>query len=737
MSQLKSYPATCTQCGNHFQARLWSSINVTLHPQLEALLLSGRLNLATCPRCSTTAPTEPPLLYHDMEAARAILALSPEDRGRAEQAKQAMKADFEEMKRSAGGDESLPPQFAAPQVVFGYAALMQAVWPEAAPAPAPTPAAAPPSEAASVEARRERLRQFTPEDVKRLTHGLNLVCEAVTTAQVTVPALRTHMQEMMAFLTRRCLVADAPPGVSDKIYHWIGNAYFRGWFDARALWQRQYAATGQPPSTGLEWLASLSAAEVQQAVQINEAAADADGAAAQKSQALNDWRMNRLELLARRLAGARKATQRKKLGPLLLAIAQRTYVEGFAEGLLVEDFLAEAGLPPQVTQAAAPAQPLLPPKPIEEMTVKQYLEYEISRRQQAGQGEISAGSAQDLLTASRQKERTIVCGHCGHRFPLRLWSAVNIATHAHLRGILRQGKIHSFRCAGCGNYGEAESVLQYYDPGGPLLLQVYPKRYADNRSVVVSEFEMVLAYIQGLPPAARPKGYPANGTVLFGMADLADFLRRREPESPPVVTGRSDGEGLMALSKETFDAVVANLDSSVDAWRELVASSGPLQRLRQHRVWYVVRGAAERVQSTQPQEAAIEKIGLAVGAVCFLGFGDGRHLHHYEWARRGQPPAEPGPWLAAFTDPEIVHAVHKEELDESGEAWGKALGSASTVQAWQHDFLASQAVREAVRRVSETTSRAESGQVMTQIAEQAYDRSLVLAMLLAAWLRGA
>ena len=737
MSHLKSYPATCTQCRHQFQALLWSSINATLHPQLEILLLYGRLNVIACPRCSATAPAEPPLLYHDMEVPRAILALSPSDRVRAEEAKRAMHAEFDEMKRLLAGRAAPVEHLAEPQVVFGYGALAQAIWPQqpSAPAPAAAPATVPSSAAASVEARRESLRKFTPEDVRRLAHGLNLACEAVTTAQVRVPSLRKHTQEMVAFLTRRCLVADAPPGVSDKISHWIGNAYFRGWFDARALWQHQYAATGQPPSTDLEWLALLSEAEVQRAVQYNEAAADADGAAAQESQALKDWRLNRLEMQARRLAGAGKATQRKKLEPLLLAIAQRTYVEGFAEGLLVEDILAQAGLPPQVAPAAAPAEPRLPPKPIAEMTVQEYIEHQISRRQQAGQGEILAPPVQDPLTASRQKERTVTCAHCGHRFPLRLWSAVNIATHSYLRAILREGKIHRFRCAGCGNFGEAETVFQYYDPAGPLLAQAYPKHDQKISSTIVGEFETVLAYIQALPPEARPTGYPAQGTVLFGMEDLSDFLRRREPESPPVITGRFDGEGLMALTHDSFAAAAAKLDESVQAWQELVASSAPLQRLRQHRAWYVARGAQERAQPTESNEAAVERVGLAVGAVCFLGFCDGRRLYHYEWARRGKCPDGPGPWLAAFTDPEIVHAVHEEQWDQGGEAWAKAFGDAPTVQAWQHDLLASQAVCEAVQRAAESASRAEAGQVLTQIAEHTYDRSLVLAMLLAAWLR--
>ncbi|HUT75286.1 MAG TPA: CpXC domain-containing protein [Armatimonadota bacterium] len=765
MSQLKSHPVTCASCGKQFQARLWSSINVTLHPQLEALFLSGRLNLLTCPHCSTTSPAVSSLLYHDMEAPRVILALPEEDRGCVEEAKRALRADFEETQRSLGGGGAAPQQFAEPEVVLGYGALFEAITTgtKAAPRPAPAPASA------ATEARRERLRQFSAEDVRRLTRGLDLVSEAVRVVQMRTAPLRSRAEAVKQFLAHHWFGGIPTAEFAERIYQWLGNFYLYGWLDARALWQRRYVATGQPPSVYLDWLAALSEAEVEETLRINEAAATAEVEAAQQPEALRNWRAGRLETQFRWLTKAKEAVRRQELRPVLSDVAwplasgifegdvptliayahlekqsERAYSEGFAEGILIESFLAEAGLPPEAGPEAGPeaapevasAETHLPPKPMLYMTVREYLESQIKRAEQAPEGETAAAETEDLLTASRQKERAFTCPGCGYESPVRLWSAVNIATDSHLRAILRAGKIHQLRCAGCGRYSGADSLLQYHDPQGPLLVQVYPTRYQQHRDNMVSELETVVAYIQGLPAQARPKRYPAHAVVLFGMKDFADFLRAREPDSPPLVVGRSDGEKLTTLNKETFALATANLDSSIQAWRDVVTSSPPLQRLVKHRVWYVVRGAAERARATRPLEAAVEKVGLAVGTVCVLGFDDGRLLHHYEWARRGAPPPAPGPWLAAFTDPEIVHAVHREQPAPGDQVWSEAFGRAPATQAWVGDFLASPTVRDAVDRVRDASSSEESAAAVAEIAQQAYERALAAAMLLVSWLRG-
>lgn len=68
--------------------------------------------------------------------------------------------------------------------------------------------------------------------------------------------------------------------------------------------------------------------------------------------------------------------------------------------------------------------------------------------------------------------------------------------------------------------------------------------------------------------------------------------------------------------------------------------------------------------------------------------------------------------------------------------WGEAFGRAPATQAWVGDFLASPTVRDAVHRVRDASSGEQSAQAINEVAEQAYERSLVAAMLLVAWLRG-
>ncbi|MCB8951431.1 MAG: CpXC domain-containing protein [Ardenticatenales bacterium] len=55
----------CPQCRTPFTAEVFQVVDVGQTPQLKQLLLSGRLNVATCPNCGFTAQLGTPLLYHD------------------------------------------------------------------------------------------------------------------------------------------------------------------------------------------------------------------------------------------------------------------------------------------------------------------------------------------------------------------------------------------------------------------------------------------------------------------------------------------------------------------------------------------------------------------------------------------------------------------------------------------------------------------------------------------------
>lgn len=58
---------TC-ECGHRFKDWLWQSANVTASPELRGKILTGQLNMVTCPSCKRRFHVEVPFLYHDMDA---------------------------------------------------------------------------------------------------------------------------------------------------------------------------------------------------------------------------------------------------------------------------------------------------------------------------------------------------------------------------------------------------------------------------------------------------------------------------------------------------------------------------------------------------------------------------------------------------------------------------------------------------------------------------------------------
>lgn len=59
-------------CGEAFATNIYSTVNVTMEPELLYRLLAGTLNVATCPNCGRKAASAQPFIYHDM--ARGLFA---------------------------------------------------------------------------------------------------------------------------------------------------------------------------------------------------------------------------------------------------------------------------------------------------------------------------------------------------------------------------------------------------------------------------------------------------------------------------------------------------------------------------------------------------------------------------------------------------------------------------------------------------------------------------------------
>ncbi len=66
MTMVKTAQLTCSSCQHEQMARVWSTINVTLDPELRIRLFNGDINMFRCESCNSSSRVEKDLLYHDM-----------------------------------------------------------------------------------------------------------------------------------------------------------------------------------------------------------------------------------------------------------------------------------------------------------------------------------------------------------------------------------------------------------------------------------------------------------------------------------------------------------------------------------------------------------------------------------------------------------------------------------------------------------------------------------------------
>lgn len=64
MSRSTNKTLTCS-CGEVFESPVYEYVNVAQDPQLQYVVLSGMLNVATCPKCGRKAAISSPFIYSD------------------------------------------------------------------------------------------------------------------------------------------------------------------------------------------------------------------------------------------------------------------------------------------------------------------------------------------------------------------------------------------------------------------------------------------------------------------------------------------------------------------------------------------------------------------------------------------------------------------------------------------------------------------------------------------------
>jgi len=66
MSRAQEEDITCPKCGLNQSVTYWTSINVTVDPELRQKLFAGEINVFRCSSCNTAAPLSVAFMYHDM-----------------------------------------------------------------------------------------------------------------------------------------------------------------------------------------------------------------------------------------------------------------------------------------------------------------------------------------------------------------------------------------------------------------------------------------------------------------------------------------------------------------------------------------------------------------------------------------------------------------------------------------------------------------------------------------------
>lgn len=69
MSDKIREPIECPFCGREGESEAWSSVNVTLNPELREKVLNNEIFMHTCPHCGKVFGVRQQLVYHDMDHA--------------------------------------------------------------------------------------------------------------------------------------------------------------------------------------------------------------------------------------------------------------------------------------------------------------------------------------------------------------------------------------------------------------------------------------------------------------------------------------------------------------------------------------------------------------------------------------------------------------------------------------------------------------------------------------------
>ena len=67
MSKIETIKIKCLKCEHKFRSDFYTSVNVTLNPELKEKILNGKINEKKCQKCGTFVQIQQAILYHDMK----------------------------------------------------------------------------------------------------------------------------------------------------------------------------------------------------------------------------------------------------------------------------------------------------------------------------------------------------------------------------------------------------------------------------------------------------------------------------------------------------------------------------------------------------------------------------------------------------------------------------------------------------------------------------------------------
>jgi hypothetical protein len=81
MSKLSSVDIECPKCAVASTYEFYTSVNVTVDPNLKDMVLDGSIFYKSCPKCGTRFDVSPDMLYHDMRKRLMIWLKNPDESG--------------------------------------------------------------------------------------------------------------------------------------------------------------------------------------------------------------------------------------------------------------------------------------------------------------------------------------------------------------------------------------------------------------------------------------------------------------------------------------------------------------------------------------------------------------------------------------------------------------------------------------------------------------------------------